>query len=109
MDPAIQSKILKGQRKVQYLWSEQLILGALTPIAPPPVPALLSRMISTQRFVEGKGLEEVLQMTASVVRSDLVTAPFIGMPAQARSRSWKVWIVTPTQTTWELTLESPNK
>ncbi len=109
MDPAIQAKVLKGQRKVQALWGEQLILGPLTPIPPPPITALLSRETLTQRFVEGKGMDEVWQMTASVARSDISSVPFTGQQAQARNRSWRVWIVSPTQTTWELTLESPKK
>jgi len=40
---------------------------------------------------------------------DLSAPPYIGQPAQARNRSWRVFNVNPTQTTYEITLESPTK
>ena len=63
----------------------------------------------TQRFVEGKGIQEVITLLVSVASGDLSAAPVIGMVAQARNRSWRVFMVNPTQTTWEITLESPTK
>lgn len=110
MDQNLQAKVNKGIRKIQKLWGEPLTLGPATAgVSQTPIPAIMGRQSLTQRFVEGKGMEEVFTLAVSVAQSDLSQAPYIGMAAQARGRSWNVWLVNPTQTTWELTLESPNK
>lgn len=110
MDQNLQAKVGKGIRKIQKLWGEMLTLGPATlGVAQNQIPFIGGRQSLTQRFVEGKGMEEIYTLAVSVAQGDLSGAPFIGMQAQARSRSWKVWLVNPTQTTWELTLESPNK
>lgn len=109
MNQAIQSKMLSGQRKIQKLWGETVQFGPMSPNPPPIIPAIMGSEIITQRFIEGRGLDEVTTLAVSIVISDLERAPFIGMAAQARGRSWTVFLVNPTQTTWEITLESRTK
>lgn len=100
----------KGIGKIQFLWGEAFTLGVPSQgVTQTPIPAIMGQQSLTQRFVEGKGMEEVFTLAVSVQARDLTAAPFIGQQAQARGREWKVWLVRPTQTTWELTLESPNK
>jgi hypothetical protein len=109
MNQTMQNKVLAGQRKVQALWSEPLVLGNPGGNPVPSINALMGRETLSQIMVDGKGLEEVILLNASVVLSDLQKAPFKGQAATARGRSWRVWQVGVTQTTYELTLESPNK
>ena len=106
MNAALQSKIAKAQRKVQGMWGEPITFG---PVGGAPITSLLSRETTTQRFEEGKGIKEVVQINASVLVGDLSAAPFIGQEAQARGRSWRIFNVNPTPTTFEVTLESPTK
>jgi len=103
---SLQTKISKAQRKVQGMWGEPITFG---PVGNAQITSLLSREQTTQRFAEGKGIEEVITMNASVLVGDLSAPPYIGQPAQARNRSWRVFNVNPTQTTYEITLESPTK
>ena len=105
MDAQLQAKIAKAQAKINSLWGEPVIFGATGS----PIPAIMGHESLTQRFVEGKGIEEVTTLRCSIARALLSTPPSIGTPSQARNRSWRVWLVEPTQTTWEITLDSPRR
>lgn len=107
MNPQLQARIAKAQARIQGMWGEQLTLGPVATAT--KVCAIMGRESLDQRFIEGKGMEEVVTLSVSVRVGDLPAAPFKGQQAQARGRSWHVWLVSPTQTTYEITLESPNK
>ena len=103
MNAQLAAKLLTGIRQVQGLWSESLTVNNGTPIQ-----ALMGRESLQQKFT-AQGMEEVVSLNVSVAKPDLTGPPAIGTSACARGRKWNIWSVNPTQTTWELGLESPNK
>ncbi len=102
MNSSVAAKIGKGIRRIQGLWGEVIEISSTS------VPAILGPEALSQKFTT-EGMREVIHLAASIAKADLQAPPVLGTPATARNRAWRIDTVTPTQTTWELVLESPKK
>ena len=102
MDPILQAKLTDSIRRAQSLFGESVSISGVS------YPALIGQQ-SVEIDLTDQGPREVARIRFSIAQPDLASIPVTGASVTARGRNWKVSSVEPTQTTYEITAQSPTR